>query len=83
MQYLYERVGGGATGATHDLKCGSATCSICLPKAHAVAVPILCSRLYTDNWRRTACTEALHRWHTDMHEQNVLMLPSTTQGQLL
>lgn len=25
VQYLYERVGGGATGATHDLKCGSAT----------------------------------------------------------
>jgi hypothetical protein len=25
VQYLYERVGGGATGATHDLKCASAT----------------------------------------------------------
>jgi hypothetical protein len=25
VQYLYERVGSGATGATHDLKCGSGT----------------------------------------------------------
>ena len=24
VQYLYERVGSGATGATHDLKCGCA-----------------------------------------------------------
>lgn len=46
VQYLYERVGGGATGATHDLKWGSATYSTCLPtsthycRARSVQLPL-------------------------------------------